>query len=167
VVPHIDWIECLLLAAASASPWRNWRPRRDLLPRVLVCNLRPAAHCSFRRLPLPYSSKRPASALAVPPLLLPWLPLLPASVTLLLLSVPVQLPLPAASLRLAASLWRLFFSSSSPLAAKAASFWKRKKEEVLRAIVCRFPLAIKKGGGGGVCVLGCKSGCLVPEEEGG
>jgi hypothetical protein len=30
------------------------------------------------------------------------------------------------------------------LAAKAASFRKRKKEEVSRAIVCRFPLAIER-----------------------
>jgi hypothetical protein len=153
VVPRIDWIECLLSAAlsapASASPLRHRRPQRDLLPeRVLVCNLGLEARCSCRRLPLPYLSKRPASALAVWPFLLPWLLLLPASVRLLLLplSLPVQLPLLAASLRPSASLRRLLFfsSSSAPLTAEAASFRKRKKEEVLRALVCCFPVAIAK-----------------------
>jgi hypothetical protein len=91
-------------------------------------------------------------ALAVLSLLPPLLPLLPASIMLLLLAfflpvllpllaAPVPLPLLAASLWLAASL-RLFFSSSSTLAAKAvASFQKGKEEEVLRGFICRLLLA--------------------------
>jgi hypothetical protein len=66
---------------------------------------------------------------------------------LLALSLPVQLPLLAASLRPAASLRRLLFSSSfssAHLAANAALFQKGKKGKVLRALVCHFPLATEK-----------------------
>jgi hypothetical protein len=151
VVLQIDWIECLLLAAALALPQRHWRPRRNLLPRI--CRLlRPAALLFFRRVPLSYLSRRPATALAVLSLLLP---LLPASIMLLLLALflPVPLPLLAASVPLyllAAFLWlaaslRLFFSSSSPLVAKAAdSFRKGKEEEASKAFLCCLPLAGEK-----------------------